>query len=184
MPTKPCLISKGTLVVVTMLQIIGRMAAFLNLAVIYDETQKYLTNFKMQSPLQVICFSFFLFYSFLFFFFFLSFFFFFLFLFFLFWFFFLVVLAKTYNPFASYAHPSIVRDHANLHEIGSHILMVADRYPWISPSCGFDIAATGRKNVILYLKTPIQLRVLLYRIFLSLLITHDSCIRLIKLWFV
>ena len=77
MPTKPCLIFKGTLVVVTMLQIIGRMAAFLNLAVIYDETQKYLTNFKMQSPLQVI--------AFLFFFFFFSFFF----------FFFLVVLAKT-----------------------------------------------------------------------------------------
>ena len=63
----------------------------------------------------------------------------------------------SYNPFASYAHPPIVRDHANVHEIGSHIPVVAGRYPWIFPSCGFDIAATGRKkNVILYLKTPIQ----------------------------
>ena len=40
--------------------------------------------------------------------------------------------------------------HANVHEIGSHIPVVADRYPWISPSCGFDI------DVILYLKTHIQ----------------------------
>ena len=63
----------------------------------------------------------------------------------------------VYNPFASYAHPPIVRDHANVHEIGSQIPVVTDRYPWISPSCGFDIAATGRKNnVILFLKTPIQ----------------------------
>ena len=62
-----------------------------------------------------------------------------------------------YNPFASYAHPTIVRDHANVHKIWSHIPMVADRYPWISPSCGFDIAATalvGKK--LLYLKTPVQ----------------------------
>ena len=44
-----------------MLQIIGRMAAFLNLAVIYDETQEYLTNLKMQSPLQVISIFFFFF---------------------------------------------------------------------------------------------------------------------------
>ena len=51
-----------------------------------------------------------------------------------------------YNPFASYAHPPIVRDHANVHEIGSHIPVVADRYPWIFPSCEFDIAATGRKK--------------------------------------
>ena len=55
-------------------------------------------------------------------------------------------LKNIYNPFASYAHPPIVRDHANMHEIGSHIPVVADRYPWISPSCGVDIAATGRKN--------------------------------------
>ena len=48
-----------------------------------------------------------------------------------------------YNPFSSYAHPAIVRDHANVHKIGSHIPMVADRYPWISPSCGFDIVATA-----------------------------------------
>ena len=53
-----------------------------------------------------------------------------------------------YNPFASYAHPPIVRDHVNVHEIGSHIPMVADRYPWISPSRGFDIAATGRKKML------------------------------------
>ena len=35
-------------------------------------------------------------------------------------------------------------------KIGSHIPMVADRYPWISPSCGFDIAATGRKKNVFF----------------------------------
>ena len=44
-----------------------------------------------------------------------------------------------------------------MHEIGSHIPALADRYPWISPSCEFDIAATGRKNnVILYLNLPFR----------------------------
>ena len=54
-----------------------------------------------------------------------------------------------YNPFASYAHPPIVRDSANVHEIGSHIPVVDDRYPGISMSCGFDIAATGRKSYVI-----------------------------------
>ena len=36
--------------------------------------------------------------------------------------------SQMINPFASYAHPPIVRDHANVHEIGSHIPVVADRY--------------------------------------------------------
>ena len=55
-----------------------------------------------------------------------------------------------YNPVASYAHPP-------MHEIGSHIPVVDDRYPGISLSCGFDIADTGRKSyVILYLKTQFK----------------------------
>ena len=53
---------------------------------------------------------------------------------------------SSYNPFASYAHPPIVRDHVNVDEIGIHIPVVVDRYPWISLSCGLDIAATGRKK--------------------------------------
>ena len=53
--------------------------------------------------------------------------------------------------------PPIVRDHTNVHKIRSHIPVVADRYPRIIPSSDFDIAATGRKkNVILYLKTPVR----------------------------
>ena len=51
-----------------------------------------------------------------------------------------------YNSFAFYAHPPIVRGHANVHKIGSHIPVVADRYPQISPSSGFDIAATSKKK--------------------------------------
>ena len=52
---------------------------------------------------------------------------------------------QGHNPFASYAHPPIVRDSANVHEIGSHILVADDRYP--------RIVATARKSyVILYLK--------------------------------
>ena len=39
---------------------------------------------------------------------------------------------SIYNPFASSAHPPIVRDHANVHKIGSHFPVEADRYPWIS----------------------------------------------------
>ena len=54
-----------------------------------------------------------------------------------------------YNPFASYAYPPIVRDHANVYEIGSHTPVVADQYQWISLSCGFDIVATGRKKMLI-----------------------------------
>ena len=88
----------------------------------------------------------------------------------------------SYNPFVSSAHPPIVRDHANVHKIGSHFPVVADRYPWISPSChsGFDIAATVRKKMV---SKNSRSEYYDYRIFLSLLITHVSCIRLIKLWF-
>ena len=88
----------------------------------------------------------------------------------------------NYNPFVSSAHPPIVRDHANVHKIGSHFPVVADRYPWISPSChsGFDIAATVRKKMV---SKNSRSEYYDYRIFLSLLITHVSCIRLIKLWF-
>ena len=59
-----------------------------------------------------------------------------------------------YNPFASYAHPPIVRDHANVHEIGIHIPVVVDRYPWISLS--LILRPLVEKNIILYLKTSIQ----------------------------
>ena len=62
-----------------------------------------------------------------------------------------------YNPFASYAHPPIVRESANEHEIGSYILVVDDRYPGISLSCGFDIAASARKVTLFYtLKTSFK----------------------------
>ena len=54
-----------------------------------------------------------------------------------------------YNLFASYAHPPIVRDNANVHEIGSRIPVVDNRYPGISLCCGFDIAATGRKSYVI-----------------------------------
>ena len=37
--------------------------------------------------------------------------------------------------------------------------MIADRYPGISSSSGFDITATDRKiYVVLYLKTPVYIR--------------------------
>ena len=70
-----------------------------------------------------------------------------------------IIDSPSYNPFASYAHPPIVRDHANVYKIGSHIPVVTDRYPHISPSSVFEnwncnhLQKTSR---ILYLKTPIQ----------------------------
>ena len=62
------------------------------------------------------------------------------------------------TPFASYAHPSIVRDNANVHEIGSHTPVVADRYRGISLSSEFDIAAAGRKKLGYFIpeKTPFK----------------------------
>ena len=56
------------------------------------------------------------------------------------------------TPFASYAHPpSIVRDNANVHEIGRHIPVVDNLYPGISLSYGFDIVAIGtEKNTLFY----------------------------------
>ena len=43
-------------------------------------------------------------------------------------------LKSASDSFASYAHPPIVKDNAYVHEIGSHIPVVADRYPGISLS--------------------------------------------------
>ena len=67
-----------------------------------------------------------------------------------------------YNPFASYAHPPIVRGHANVPKIvgKSHIHVVADWYPRISPSSGLIFATTGRRNVILYLK-PVRIIIII-----------------------
>ena len=65
----------------------------------------------------------------------------------------------VYNPFASYAHLPIVRDSANLHEIGSHIFVVDDRYLGISLSCGFDILATGRKSYVIAVTIDLQMEI-------------------------
>ena len=53
---------------------------------------------------------------------------------------------EIYSPFASYAHPPIVRDKANVHGIGSYIPVADDQYPGIFLSFGFDIAATVKKK--------------------------------------